>query len=215
LFPSTPSTEKPTLLLRGCPAFALALALGLGALAATAPAHAAGKALAAPADDTPPTAPSEAAAPPAGKPAPVIAIVPSISPEERARREREEARRREQARPQVVAWSRAYWPAVAPLRAALDEALGSIAIAWGPASHNLGYPIEVAVGNLQKGGLLPAPDPELDRRLRLALRYLAEGAEACRRGQPTVTQMRLYEGKGWLDLAEEVLRGYGVEGGRP
>lgn len=158
--------------------------------------------------------PSQPTAQPPGKAAPTIAIVPSISPEERARRARQEALRRERARPRVAAWSRAYRPAGAPLRAALDEALGSMAIAWGPVSHNLGYPIEVAIGEIEKGGLLPAPDPELDRRLRLALRYLKEGAEACRRGQPTVAQMRLYEGKGWLDLAEEVVREYGAEPGR-
>jgi hypothetical protein len=192
----------------------LALALCLGSLSATAPAHAAGKALAAPADEAPAVAQSEPAAPPAGKPAPVIAIVPRVSPEERARREREEARRRERARPRVAAWARAYRPAVAPLRAALDEALGSLAIAWGPMSHNLGYPLEVAIEDFHKRGLLPAPDPELDRRLRQALRYLKEGAAACQRRQPTVAQMRLYEGKGWLDLAEVVVRGYGVEPGR-
>jgi hypothetical protein len=171
-------------------ALALAvLALGL----ATGPAAAAGKALAAPGD------------PP---PAPVIHIIRSVTPEERARREREEAARRERARPAVVAWSRAYRPAEAAVRSALREAQASLAVALGPASRNLGYPVKVAVAALEARVPLPAPDPELDRRLKRALLHLKEGAEACRRGQPTVAQMRLYEGQRWLDLAGEVLRSY-------
>src|SRR5262245_62429282 len=122
--PGSRSTEKLMLLVRSClgtlsstrlrTAFGvLALVLGLGALSVSAPALAAGKAAAAPADEAPAITQSEPAAQPAGKPAPVIAIVPRISPAERAQREREEARRRERVRPRVIAWSRAYRPAVA------------------------------------------------------------------------------------------------------
>lgn len=141
-------------------------------------------------------------------PPPVIQIVRRVPPEERARREREEALRREQRRSAVAAWARSYRPAVAPLRRALDEALGSLAITWGPYSRNLGYPVEATIAALEARIALPAPDPELDRRLRRALLYLKTGASACRSSQPTVAQMRLYQGQGWLDQADDVLRSY-------
>ena len=142
---------------------------------------------------------------------PVIRITRHVTPQERARREREEERRREQVGRALRPWCASYRRAIGPVRAPLNEALASLAITWSSTSHNLGYPIRLAVEAVPDLLALPAPDPLLDRRLRSALRALREGADAVAHGCPTVAQMRLYEGRRWLALADESLRGYGLE----
>ena len=145
----------------------------------------------------------------AGEEAPQIQITPRITPEERARRAAEEERRRAALRPAMEAWCRGYEPAVRPLERATDEALGSLRIAWGPWSRNLGYPVRAAASALRQGSL-PAPDPLLDRQLRRALEMLEEGADACLRGMPTIAQWRLEAGQRRLERVAETIAEFEV-----
>lgn len=119
-----------------------------------------------------------------------IQIRPSVGPEERARRDAEGRRRWERVRREVEGWRRRWDPAFRPVRKAVDEALGSLRITWGPYSRNLGYAVLEEVAGLRKQALLPAPDPSLDARLRRALAELEQGADFCLRGMPTRAQLR-------------------------
>ncbi|HYG61734.1 MAG TPA: hypothetical protein VEL74_04065 [Thermoanaerobaculia bacterium] len=119
-----------------------------------------------------------------------IHIRPSVGPEEQARRDAEGKRRWERIRREVEGWRRRWDPAFRPLRRTVEEALGSLRITWGPYSRNLGYAVLEEVARLRGQALLPAPDADLDARLRRALAELEQGADFCLRGMPTRAQLR-------------------------
>ncbi|HEY0782966.1 MAG TPA: hypothetical protein VGE98_10950 [Thermoanaerobaculia bacterium] len=102
----------------------------------------------------------------------------------------------------LTLWHPAYRQAAAPLHAALDEALRTLAIGWGPYARNVGFAVQVTVGRLRRSGLLPAPDPLVDGDLVRALGELETGADACQRGMPTTAQLHLLAGRRWLARAE-------------
>jgi hypothetical protein len=155
------------------------------------------------------------AAPPTVSPTPsrpagpsVIDIRPSRTPEEKARRERELDLYRGQVHGRLGAWQAAYREALPPVLHAVDEALRSLAISWGPVTKSSGYAIEVAVNRFVKGQALPAPESQLDAELRRAVSEISTGAAACTRGLPTTAQLHLLAGRRWLARAERTLASF-------
>jgi hypothetical protein len=120
----------------------------------------------------------------------LIQIRTTVGAEERARRDAEGKRQWERIRRDVEGWRRRWDPAFRPVRKAVDEALASLRITWGPYSRNLGYAVLEEVVRVRRQALLPAPDPDLDARLRRALAALEQGADFCLRGMPTRAQLR-------------------------
>lgn len=170
--------------------------LALASLSQTpAPAAAAGKA------ESP--APAEVRRGPSS-----IELRPSLSPEDKTRRERDLEAHRRHVQSRLAAWIGPYEDALHPLRAALAEALRSLAISWGPTTRNAGYAVELAVTRFLNSPALPAPDPLIEAQLRRALSELAAGADACTRGLPTTAQLHLLAGKRWLERANRTIAGY-------
>ena len=144
----------------------------------------------------------------APKAPPRIEIVPRPDRTARERPTVDEASRHAALRPEVLLWCRAYLPAARPLGGALREAISSLTLGWGPASHNLGYPI--AAGLPPVAALPPVPDPLLARELHRALLYIKEGAEACTRRLPMTSLLLLARGDQDLRTFEASLATYGT-----
>lgn len=132
---------------------------------------------------------------------PALVIRPTRSPAEQERRDAEGRREWERLRQEVADWRRHWDPAVRPVRNAVDEALRSLRITWGPYSRNLGYAVLEELARLRSQAVLPAPDPELDTRLRRALAELEQGADFCLRGMPTRALLRLEQGRRRIEQA--------------
>ncbi|HVR98600.1 MAG TPA: hypothetical protein VMW27_18435 [Thermoanaerobaculia bacterium] len=137
----------------------------------------------------------------AGESDPAIWLRPSLSPEERVRRDAEEKVRWERTRREVEAWRRRFDPAIRPVRQASGEALRSLRMTWGPDSRNLGYQILLEVERFRSRSILPAPDPQLDTQLRRALAELEQGAAFCLQGMPTRAQLRMEQALRRMDRA--------------
>lgn len=133
---------------------------------------------------------------------PSISIRPSLAPEERARRAAEDQRRREILLQDLAAWRSRHEPLVQPLRRAVEEAVSSLRVAWGPYSHNLGYAVKLEVERLRAHPLPPLPDPALQAGWESALADLEEGADLCLQRRPTMAQMRL--AAGWQKLVGSI-----------
>lgn len=132
---------------------------------------------------------------------PALVIRPTMSPVERERRDAEGRVEWERLRQEVAAWRRRWDPAVHPVRRAVDEAVGSLKITWGPWSRNLGYAVLEELARLRRQALLPAPDPDLDARLRRALVELEQGALFCLQGMPTRAVLRMEQGRRRIEQA--------------
>lgn len=137
-----------------------------------------------------------------------IEIRPSLTPEAKARRERDLEAHRRRVQSHLASWVGPYEDALHPLRSALAEALRSLAISWGPTTKNTGYAVEVAVQRFLRSPALPAPDPLLDAQLRRALTELSAGADACARGLQTTAQLHLLAGRRWLERANRTVASF-------
>jgi hypothetical protein len=137
-----------------------------------------------------------------------IDIRPTLSPEDKARQAGRIEEYRQKVRGRLASWAGPYLEAVYPVRHAVDEALRSLAISWGPTTKNTGYAVEIAVARFARSQVFPAPEPMLDAQLQRAVGELNAGAAACSRGLPTTAQLHFLAGKRWLDRAGRTLSGF-------
>jgi hypothetical protein len=144
---------------------------------------------------------AESPAEPRASEGPVLVIRPTMGPEEREQRDAEGMLEWERLRQEVTDWRHRWDPAVRPVRNAVDEALRSLRVTWGPYSRNLGYAVLEELARLRRQAVLPAPDPELDTRLRRALAELEQGGDFCLRGMPTRALLRLEQGRRRIEQA--------------
>lgn len=141
-----------------------------------------------------------------------LVLVPHLRGEARRRYDEAMQVERERLQRETAAWCPGFRTAVRPVREAADRAAGSLAQGWGPISRNVAYPLEVALGELEKSGILPAPDPAIDKRLRKALTALGEGAAACAQGLPSTARTKLEAGRRGLAKIEAGLAGCEAQG---
>jgi hypothetical protein len=118
------------------------------------------------------------------------------------------------APPVPAAALRAWAPAYARARAALDQPLAemSMAVRFGVSLDSRGacYNLQQAVTRLDPALIPSCPDPALRRELADGLQALAEGAAGCLRSTPTIAQRRLADGRAALDGVDRRLRQAGA-----
>ena len=217
--PSRPRSKSarfsPTSAMAAMAAMAPFLAIVLAAsLAAPDPAHAAKQRPRAEKPEAAETAPSAADTAPASTEPSSILIAPHGSEAERKARTRSaEARRRDLA-PAAAAWAAIFRREAAPFSSLLAEALRTLATTAGLTARNVCHPLGIAADRLA-AALPQAPEPDLERQIRAALRHLADGARRCLEGRPTTAQIDLGQGARQLAQAAGAIFAWAEEGRRP